>query len=79
MLDIWVRLSPKEKAVLKQFGAALRRVRTGQKMTQERLAELTDLHLRTIQKFEAGDINPLLTTLKRLQAALGCDWDSLMK
>jgi transcriptional regulator with XRE-family HTH domain len=35
----------------------VRRERTALTMTQERLAELTDLHLRTIQKIEAGDIN----------------------
>ena len=48
-------------------------------LTQERLAELADLHLRTIQKIEAGQTNILVTTAARIQRALGCDWARLMK
>ncbi|MBX7210662.1 MAG: helix-turn-helix domain-containing protein [Verrucomicrobiaceae bacterium] len=48
-------------------------------MTQEKLADLTNLHLRTIQKIEAGHINILLTTARELKKAIGCSWDSLMK
>jgi transcriptional regulator with XRE-family HTH domain len=33
---------------------------------------------RTIQKIEAGGLNILVTTLARLQGALGCEWDALM-
>lgn len=47
-------------------------------MTQERLAELADLNIRTIQKIEAGQTNILITTAKRIQKALGCSWDKLM-
>lgn len=47
-------------------------------MTQERLAELCDLHLRTVQKIEAGDINVLITTVQRIHKNLECSWDSLM-
>jgi len=56
----------------------MRRKRSAIGMTQERLAELTNFHLRTVQKIEAGDINVLITTARRLQKALGCPWDSLM-
>lgn len=48
-------------------------------MTQERLAELTGLHLRSLQKIEAGDINVLITTVQRIQKALDCPWPSLME
>jgi transcriptional regulator with XRE-family HTH domain len=47
-------------------------------MTQEKLAELADLNIRTIQKIEAGNINILVTTLLRLQHALGCKWEKLL-
>jgi transcriptional regulator with XRE-family HTH domain len=47
-------------------------------MTQERLAELADLNLRTVQKIEAGQLNILLTTLIRIQRGLGCPWDKLL-
>lgn len=47
-------------------------------MTQEHLAELCELHLRTVQKIEAGNINVLITTAQRLQRGLGCSWESLL-
>jgi transcriptional regulator with XRE-family HTH domain len=69
---------PKKYPSLKRFGSAVRRERTAIGMTQEELADLTDLHLRTVQKIEAGDINVLITTAQRIQKAIGCSWDSLM-
>ncbi len=47
-------------------------------MTQEKLAELADLNIRTVQKIEAGQTNILITTASRIQKALGCDWGMLM-
>ncbi len=47
-------------------------------MTQERLAELADLNIRTLQKIEAGQINILITTVMRLQKALQCRWSKLL-
>lgn len=68
-----------EQAALKRLGAAVRRERNAREMTQERLAELTGLHLRSLQKIEAGDINVLITTIQRIQKALDCPWPSLME
>ena len=48
------------------------------KITQEKLAERVDLNIRTIQKIEAGHVNILLTTVLRLQRALGCEWGRLL-
>jgi transcriptional regulator with XRE-family HTH domain len=64
---------------LAAFGANVRRERVVRKLTQEKLAELTDVNPRTIQKIEAGKLNILLTTVQRLQKALNCSWDSLMR
>lgn len=47
-------------------------------LTQEALAEKTDLNIRTIQKIEAGQINILVTTLNKIQGALGCTWEALL-
>jgi len=63
---------------LKQLGANIRRERTRKPMTQERLAELVDLNIRTVQKIEAGRINVLVTTVIRFQKALGCPWSRLL-
>jgi len=64
---------------LAKFGANVRRERVSRGFTQEKLAELVDVNPRTIQKIEAGQLNILLTTILRLQAALSCSWDSLMR
>lgn len=66
-------------AQLKAFGANLRRIRSSSGMTQEHLAELAELNVRTIQKIEAGETNILITTLVRLAKALDADVNSLLK
>ena len=63
---------------LRNFGGNVRRLRNAQGLTQEKLAELADLNIRTVQKIEAGQTNILVTTAARLQRALGCDWATLM-
>lgn len=56
----------------------MRRQRMALRMTQERLAELVDLNIRTVQKIEAGQMNVLITTAIRIQAALHCAWNDLL-
>jgi len=63
---------------LKQFGGNVRQERLLHNLTQEKLAELAQLNVRTIQKIEAGKTNILITTAKRIQRAIGCSWESLM-
>lgn len=64
---------------LKIFGGNVRRLRAMRGLTQEKLAEMADLNIRTVQKIEAGQTNILITTAARIQQALACDWSSLMK
>ena len=71
-------LNSKQSSQLKAFGTNLRRERMAKKITQEKLAELVDLNIRTIQKIEAGHVNILLTTVLRLRKALSCSWDELL-
>ena len=63
---------------LRNFGDNMRRIRVSKSITQEKLAELAGLNIRTIQKIEAGDINILLTTVLRIKDALGCEWKHLL-
>jgi transcriptional regulator with XRE-family HTH domain len=70
--------SKAESAVLKSFGANVRRLRVQAGLTQAKLAELVDVELRTEQKWESGEINPPLTTLVRIQAVFACKWDLLL-
>jgi transcriptional regulator with XRE-family HTH domain len=68
----------KIQAQLKKFGASVRRERIAKGITQEKLAELVDLNIRSVQKIEAGRINVLVTTAMRIQKALDCAWGKLM-
>ena len=63
---------------LKKFGASVRRERIAKGITQEKLAELIDLNIRSVQKIEAAQINVLVTTAMRIQKALDCPWGRLM-
>jgi transcriptional regulator with XRE-family HTH domain len=65
-------------AQLKAFGSNVRRERVAAGLTQERLAEKSDLNIRTLQSIEAGELNVLVTTAMRLQKAIGCSWEKLM-
>jgi transcriptional regulator with XRE-family HTH domain len=64
---------------IKQFGQNVRRERNARAISQEKLAEKVDLNIRNIQRIEAGEINILLTTARRIKNALGCTWDDLME
>jgi transcriptional regulator with XRE-family HTH domain len=74
----WVVMKTDVQQQLRAFGGNLRRLRTEQNITQEKLAELADLNIRTIQKIEAGQTNILITTAARIQQALACNWNKLM-
>jgi len=64
--------------MLSQLGSNVQAERKRRGLTQERLAELIDVHSRIVQKIEAGELNPKSTTLVRIQAALACPWDHLL-
>ena len=63
---------------LKAFGSRVRRERLARGLTQEELAEEADLAVRSLQKIEAGRINILITTARRLRRALGCSWERFL-
>jgi transcriptional regulator with XRE-family HTH domain len=73
-----VALDKRQAAKLKTFGDNVRRVRVSANITQEQLAELADLNIRTVQKIEAGHINILLTTVFRIKESIRCDWKQLL-
>jgi len=47
-------------------------------MSQQKLSELADLDLRTIQRIEAGKIDVLLRTIDKIRKALNCEWNDLL-
>jgi transcriptional regulator with XRE-family HTH domain len=48
-------------------------------VTQERLAELSGVGLRTIKQFESGKGNPTLMTLQKIADVLGMEVDLKVK
>jgi transcriptional regulator with XRE-family HTH domain len=68
----------KQAAQLKRFGANVRRERARLNLTQEELAEKSDLHPRALQKIEAGDVDACISTVLRIQKALKCKWEVLL-
>ncbi len=63
---------------LGRFGENLRSLRVTKGLSQNRLAELAHLNIRTVQKIEAGQMNILITTVIRIRAGVGCSWDALL-
>ncbi len=47
-------------------------------ITQETLAEITGLNVRTIQRIESGEVDPRLYTLKSIAEALGVNLEELL-
>ena len=72
-------LSTGEHANLVAFGKNLRDIRKARELSQEKLAEMADLHPRALQKIEAGDVNVTLSTILRLQKVLGCSWENVFR
>jgi transcriptional regulator with XRE-family HTH domain len=47
-------------------------------LTQEKLAELADVDLRSLQRIEAGSWNMTVDYLSRFRRGLGCRWEDLI-
>lgn len=60
-----------------RIGSNIRRIRTERGMTQEQLAEKTDLSLTAVQKLEAGRSGSRIETLLRIAIALHVSLDTL--
>ena len=59
------------------FGENVRRERLRRGMTQDELAERSEIATRNLQKIEAGEINLRLTTAFRIRLGLRCPWSRL--
>jgi transcriptional regulator with XRE-family HTH domain len=57
-----------------ELGRKLAEIRNSRGLTQEDLAENTNISVRTIQRIENGEVKPRAYTLKILSAALGYDF-----
>mgnify|MGYP001610660642 CR=1 FL=1 len=57
-------------SILEQFGAKVRKYRLKKKLSQEKLAELADLHRTYIGQVECGKRNLALKNIAKLAKAL---------
>ncbi len=60
------------------FAKNMRRIRLGQEMTQERLAERAELHPNYISSVERGERNISIRNIERIANALGVTMSELV-
>ncbi len=58
-----------EKQILSK---RIKELRISENLSQEKLAELSKLSLRTIQRIEKGEVKPTSDSISRLSSALNC-------
>lgn len=68
----------RRKYALRIFGANVRRERVFRLISQEKLAALAALNVRTIARIEAGELNLRNETIERIQRAIGCSAKKLL-
>jgi len=61
------------------FGKNLSRLRSAAQLTQEVLAEKSEISARYLQFVEAGRYTPTVKVAGRIRKALGCTWDELCR
>jgi transcriptional regulator with XRE-family HTH domain len=59
-------------------GQIIREARIKKGMTQEELAEKTDISIRTIQRIENGEVDPRSYTLMSIAKVLEIDYEELV-
>lgn len=64
-------------SILEQFGSKVRRYRLKKKLSQEKLAELADLHRTYIGQIECGKRNVALKNIDKIAKALGVNISNL--
>ena len=63
-----------------KIGKNIKKLRTAQGLSQDRLSKLADVSYNSIIKLETGGIlNPTIETLQKISKALGVSVDDLIK
>ena len=73
-----LRKNPQVHGDRKHFGRNLNRLRSAAELTQEKLAEKSDISVRYLQFIESGRYSPTVMVAARLRKALACTWDDLL-
>ena len=67
------------KKYLQLIGNNIRKRRDEKEMSQQELADLSDIAKSTIQRIEGGEMNPSILILKSISNALEIDLAELIK
>ena len=63
-----------------KIGKNIKKLRTAQELSQDRLSKLADVSYNSIIKLETGGIlNPTIETFQKISKALGVSVDDLIK
>jgi transcriptional regulator with XRE-family HTH domain len=68
-----------DEKFLKDFGKRVAELRSKQKLTQEQLADLVDLHRTYIGFIEQGKRNPSISNVKKIAKVLKVSLSELFK
>ena len=68
-----------DEALVQRIGTRIRGLRLARELTQEQLAEAADMHPETLSRVERGRMQPTITAVSRLAAALGCQVSDLVE
>lgn len=71
-------LKTKKNPLQESFGKIVREKRLALKLSQEKLAELSELHFTYISSVERGERNISLSNIAKIARALGCKMKDLM-
>lgn len=74
-MHIWGVKNPE---CIEAFGLHLRKLREKQDLSQQDLADKTEISKKTIQRIETSKVNPTLDTLKSLALGLKISLSELM-
>lgn len=66
-------------STLEKFGARVREIRKGAGLSQEKLAELAELHRTYVSGVERGERNASLTSITRIANALDISLSELFE
>lgn len=68
-----------KKRLTREFGKRLRKIRLEKKLSQRGLALEADMEHKHVQRIEAGEVNPTMTTIIALADAFGIDPGELLR
>jgi transcriptional regulator with XRE-family HTH domain len=70
---------PRTAKACRRFAAAVQRARQRAKLTQEQLAERSDVSWRYLQRVESGEMEPGLGRVERIAEGLGLKCSTLLR